>query len=551
MSGKIALMETLRAEGVRYVFGNPGTSEAPIMSALESYPDLDYVLAVQEGVAVGMADGYARRTRRPSFVNLHIHTGLANGISLLTDSFLAGIPIVVTAGNTDARKLAEGRWDLARIMAPVVKWSAEVTHPGQMASVMRRAFTEAKTPPTGPVFVGFAANAFDEEADQEIFPSSDAYVATAPDPEGLARAAELLMNAERPVLVVGDRVSQSGGTLAAVRLAERTGARVYSAGYTQVVFPTSHPQYLGMLSLRSPAIRSDLQRADVVLAVGMRVFSEFFHSSEPALGPDAKLIHIDSNSGELGRSERTEIALLADPAAALVALADSLDETMPGAAMEAAKSRAATLGALTAAAQASFDEDMRGDTDIRPMTAARMMSELARAWPDNAIMVDDAISSRGALYSAIKFDRPGDLEGEVGAAIGWGMGAALGVKLGSPERPVISVLGDGSAMMTVQALWTAAARKIPVVYVICNNSMYRILRVNMNVYLDQVLQQPDHERRFMGTEFEPSFDFAAIAQAFGVKSKRIEDPSEVGPALTEAVAANEPYLLDVVIDGSL
>ena len=109
MSGKIALMETLRAEGVRYVFGNPGTSEAPIMSALESYPDLDYVLAVQEGVAVGMADGYARRTRRPSFVNLHIHTGLANGISLLTDSFLAGIPVVVTAGNTDARKLAEGR----------------------------------------------------------------------------------------------------------------------------------------------------------------------------------------------------------------------------------------------------------------------------------------------------------------------------------------------------------------------------------------------------------------------------------------------------------
>ncbi|MCH8102629.1 MAG: hypothetical protein IIB28_05690 [Chloroflexi bacterium] len=105
--------------------------------------------------------------------------------------------------------------------------------------------------------------------------------------------------------------------------------------------------------------------------------------------------------------------------------------------------------------------------------------------------------------------------------------------------------------MTVQALWTAAARKIPVVYVICNNSMYRILRVNMNVYLDQVLQQPDHERRFMGTEFEPSFDFAAIAQAFGVKSKRIEDPAEVGPALTEAVAANEPYLLDVVIDGSL
>ncbi len=544
-------METLRAEGVRYIFGNPGTSEAPIMSALEGYPDLDYVLAVQEGVAVGMADGYARRTGKPSFVNLHIHSGLANGISLLTDSLLGGIPIVVTAGNSDARKMAEGRWDLARIMEPVTKWSTEVTHAGQMASVMRRAFTEAKTPPTGPVFVGLAANALDEEADQEIYPSSDPHIGSTPETDGLSKASDLLSQAERPVMVVGDRVGQSGGTLAAVRLAERTGARVYSAGYTQVVFPTSHPQYMGMLSLRSPAIRSDLQRADVVLAAGMRVFSEFFHTSDPALGPDSKLIHVDSNADELGRSERTDVALLADPAATLDALADSLDETMPGAAMEAAKSRAASLGALTAAAQASFDEDMLKDPGTQPMSAAKMMAELARAWPDNAVMVDDAISSRGALYSAIKFDKYGDLEGEFGAAIGWGMGAALGVKLGSPERPVISVLGDGSAMMTVQALWTAAARKIPVVYVICNNSMYRVLRVNMNVYLDQVLKEPDHERKYSNTEFEPSFDFAAIAQAFGVKAKRIEDAADVGPALTEAVAANEPYLLDVIIDGSL
>lgn len=551
MSGKIALMETLRTEGVRYIFGNPGTSEAPIMSALEGYPDLEYVLAVQEGVAMGMADGYARRTGEPAFINLHIHTGLANGISLLTDSFSAGIPLVLTSGNMDARKLSEGRPEVLKMVEANTKWSADVTHAGQMASVMRRAFTEARTTPTGPVFVGFAANALDEIAEQEIFPSAMPRISNQPSARVISEIADLLTDSDRPLMLVGDRVSQSGATAAAVAVAEQIGAHVYSAGYTQVVFPTSHPQYMGMMSMRSPAIREQVKRADVVLAVGTRPFGDFFHLGSALLSDDTKFIHIDSNADELGRAIRTDLAVLASPLGALLELSKELENNAPAPFTEAAKKRAASLGALTKAARDSFMEDMRKSDDSTPMSPARMMYELSRAWPENGIMVDDSISSRGALYSAFTFDQPGDLEGEVGAAIGWGMGAALGVKLGSPHRPVIAVLGDGSAMMTVQALWTAASRNIPVIFVICNNSMYRILRVNMNVYLDQVTEQSDMPRKYLGTGFDPTFDFAAIANAFGVQSKRIEDPSEIVLALQTAVASDAPYVLDIAIDGTL
>ena len=181
LAGKQMVMEMLRAEGVEYIFGNPGTSEGPLLDALEGFPDLKYMLAAQEGVAMGMADGYARATGRPSFVNLHIQTGLANGISLLHNASESGTPLVLTSCNSDIRKLAEGRTDLVEMTNEFTKWSAEVTHPEQVPGVLRRAFNEAKTPPTGPTYVAFSANALDDEADVEIVPSPQGYFRTAPD----------------------------------------------------------------------------------------------------------------------------------------------------------------------------------------------------------------------------------------------------------------------------------------------------------------------------------------------------------------------------------
>ena len=459
MTGKRALMEMLKVEGIEYIFGNPGTSESPILDELERHPELRYFLVTQEGVAMGMADGYARSTQRPAFVNLHIETGLANGISLLNNAYEGGTPMVLTSANKDVRKLAEGRTDLAGMVRMFTKWSAEVTHPEQVPSILRRAFNEAKTPPTGPTYVGFSANALDEEGEIDIAPSFEVYSRSAPDPSAVETAGSILGEASHPVIIVGDRVAQSGASDEAVRLAEILGARVYAGRYSEMNFPSDHPQFLGLIGPATPAGRQILASGDAVLALGRDSFGGFFHFLDRALAPGAKLIHIDSSGSDIGRSEPTDVGIVADPKTALAHLADALEASMSGSMREAAKGRAAAVAEEKAAQQGIWEAWLRSRWDAIPMSPERMMTEVAAAIPSDALIADDSVSTRPAVFGAMDFRVPGAILGERGGAIGWGMGGAMGMKLANPDRPVVAVVGDGSAMMTVQALWTA--RQLP------------------------------------------------------------------------------------------
>lgn len=551
MTGKRALMEMLRAEGVGYIFGNPGTSEGPILDELENYPDIRYMLATQEGAAMGMADAYARYRGEPAFVNLHIETGLANGVSLLANAAEGNTPLVLTSANKDIRKLAEGRTNLVEMVSQFCKWSAEVTHPEQVPSVMRRAFNEAKTPPMGPVYVAFSANALDDEADVEIVPSHNSYTRVSPDASAIDAAASILADAENPVLIVGDRVGQSDGADEAVRLAETIGAKVYASYFSQVNFPTSHPQFLGLASPGMPVGKALLDDADAVVAVGTPVFPGYFYFSGSALNPDTKLIHIDSDVTQIGRTEPTDIGIVADARTAMAALADALDLRMSGASKEAAKGRMASVSEEKAAQKAEWQERLRSRRDISPMSTERMMTEIAEALPDDAIVVDDSVTTRASVFGALDFDEPGSLLGITGGALGWGMGGTMGVKMANPGRPVVGIIGDGSAMMTVQALWTAANSDIPVVYVICNNRAYRVLKLNMNLYKGEILGHQDPASKYIAMDFPTPFDIAAIAEAMGVHGRKVEDPAELGDALRESIALGKPVVLDVSIDGAV
>jgi benzoylformate decarboxylase len=551
MTGKRALMEMLRAEGVQHIFGNPGTSESAIMDELERYPDLKYLLVTQEGVAMGMSDGYAKSKGVPAFVNLHIDTGLANGVSLLTNAYEGGTPLVLTSGNKDVRKLAEGRSDLVEMVKQFTKWSVEVTHPEQVPGVMRRAFNEAKTPPTGPTYVAFSANALDDEADVEIAPSPRGYFRTGPDRRAIEDASELLANASNPVMIVGDRVGQSQGMVEAVRLAELLGARVYATTFAYVNFPTGHPQFMGFVNPSMPAGREALSRADVVLAVGTDVFPAYFYFPGRTLSPNARLIHIDSAQGELGKSEPTDIGVLADPKVAMAELADALDSAMSGSARETAKGRTVAISREKAAQKAAWQKRAQDRWSISPMSTERMMTELARSLPPDTIIADDAVTTRAAIFGAMEFNEPGSIVGITGGALGWGMGGAMGVKLANPDRPVVAVVGDGSAMMTVQALWTAANENIPVVYVICNNKAYRVLKINMNTYKSQVLKEKSPRSQYIAMDFPIRLNIAGIAEACGVYGRQIEDPAELAPAMKHALSLGKPAVLDVVIDGTV
>ena len=551
MQGKYALMEMLRAEGVTHIFGNPGTSEAAIMDALQDYQDIQYYLVLQESVAIGMADAYARSTGEVGFVNLHIDNGLGNAFALLIDSKNSGTPLVITAGNKDVRKVSEGRSDLARMAEPFCKWSVEITHPEQYPSVLRRAFNEARTPPTGPVFISFSANSLDDEADVEIVPSNKLGFNILPSSEDISKTVDFLIDASDPIMIIGDRLGQYGGIDHAVRVAEKVGAKVYGHVSNQVNFPTDHKQYLGEISLRQKASRDALNQSDLVFAIGCPVFSDFFYQRGSVLKGETKLIHLDINGFEIGKSEPTDLGILASPGIALNMIADSLDELMNGIQIESAVSRSNNVAKISSETKKTFETLTVSQKGMNPMSPASMFNTLASTLPDAALIFNDSISNRPNLSNAMKFNKPGSMFANRGGSIGWGIGAGMGLKLANREKTVIAILGDGSAMMSLQGLWTAVDSKIPVIYVICNNSSYRILKLNMEVYLKTVLKQPERKSDYIGMDFRTPLDFASLADSFGAKGIRVTKEDQIPGAITSALNSKIPVVIDMIIDGSI
>ena len=554
MTGKEALVRMLIAEGVEYIFGNPGTSETPMMDALQDFPQIRYIQALQEGTAVGMADGYARATGRPAFANIHIAGGLANGISALYNAHRGGTPVVLTAGNSDTRMLLSEptlSGDLVEMTRQYTKWSHEIHHPADVPGAVRRAFKEARTPPTGPVFLSFPWDTMDEQADVDVIGGGSGYFRTRPDRDALARASQLLAQAENPVIVIGDRIAQSGGVAAMTQVAEMLGARVFAASFSEVNFPTSHPLWSGLLNTSSPVTRRLLAGADVVLAVGANIFSSFLYVDVPLLDPQSRLVHLDSAPREVEKNYPTEVGILADPATGLAELAEALEQDLTAPAKEAAATRMAELAEGRRRAQDEYRQRLRQRWDNSPIAVERMMHELAAAVPPGTIVADEAITSRPALMQEFDFDQPGSLYGIQGGALGWAMPGALGLKLAQPDRPVLAVVGDGASMYTVQALWTAATFNIPVVYAICNNRAYRILKVNMDIYLKRMLNDDARISEYTGMDFANPLDLAAMAQALGVASEKITDPAQIAPAARRMFDRGQPGLLDISIDGSL
>ena len=547
LEGKHALLQMFVAEGVNYVFGNPGTSETPMMTILPEYKDLDYILVLQEGVAVGMAEGYGRSTGTVPLVSLHIDNGMANGLSLMIDQLRSGTPMVMTAGNKDIRKLGPGRSDLAELARPFAKWSAEITHAGQVPSVIRRAFQEAKTSPTGPVFVGMSANAFDDVADVNIQPSTDVVQNSSTDPNALEEICDLLSTASKPIMIIGDRLN--GANQAAVKLAETAGIPVYGHGSFEVNFPATHPLWQGNLSVRNPDAVKAIRSADLIIAAGCTVFDDFFYQAEDIIPKSAKLVHIDSDPSSVGKSEPSDIAILAAPSEVITQLAESVSYEFTGTKAEEAALRVKDAASVSSARREAFAKSAMKQRNMSPMSPSTFAATFADALPSDATVFNDGISTGGLIFEAMSPDERGSYYAIRGGAIGWGMGATMGVQLGQPDRPVVGVMGDGTAIMTIQALWTAANSNIPAVFVICNNRSYRILKLNSNVYHRmQGLQTPES---YVASDFDLPLDFKSQADAYGVEGVRVETPDELTAEIQRGCELNKPLVIDAVIDGTV
>ncbi len=297
-----------------------------------------------------------------------------------------------------------------------------------------------------------------------------------------------------------------------------------------------------------------LQGADLVLAIGMDVFEELFYWGDVILNPMTKLIHVDPIPGRVGKSEPTDVGIVSHCGLAIEELIASIKASLSSNERRDIGGRAKDIMRQATARRRRFDEAVAGNWNKVPMIPERMMSELAQALPKNAMVVDDSVSHKYALRRYISATQRGDIRGVRGQSIGGGIGATMGTQCANPDRPVFSVIGDGSAMMTIQiqGLWTAANDHIPCIFVICNNGMYRVLKVNFGIYEREILKETEPaEYDLPYSDFPLPFDLASIATSMGVHGERIADPGEIRPAVELAIAAGEPTLLGIVIDGSL
>jgi len=549
MSGKRAFLELLKQEGVEILFGNPGTTELPLMDALAVENELRYVLALQEASVIGMADGYAQASGKLAVVNLHVTPGLGNAMGMLYDAQKAGSPILVTAGqhDQDFNTTEPILWaDLPPIARPFVKWSAEVHRLADLPRLLHRAAKTALAPPTGPVFLSLPGDILKAEGEVDLLAPTRVAAQLRGDPAAVKHAATVLAEAKRPLIVAGDAVARSKAHAELIELAELIGAPVYSELVPSTAsFPASHPLFRGAMTRMQGPIRKILEQYDVLFSVGGDLFTLSLPSDIEPMPDGLALIHLDTDPWELGKNYPPQVAILGDPKTTLPDITDSVRKAMSSGTRGAARERLDAAKAATIAERDALKvkaRELAGQSPVQPLALLNAIGEML---PKDTVIIDETISSGAGIRSLIRSDDPQSFYGLRGGGIGWGLPAALGVKLALPQRPVLALVGDGSAMYTCQALWTAAHERIAAVFVILNNSSYRILKQRL-VAQRGLAAQVD---RFVGMELnDPTIDYVGLARSLGVAAERATTVHDATNLIARGLKSDAPLLIDVPVD---
>lgn len=553
-SGRFAVIEQFLADDIDHMFGNPGTVEQGFLDALGSYPDMHYIVTLQETIAVAIADGYARATKRPAVVQLHSGVGLGNGVGMMYQAKRGGAPLVVIAGEAGLRydaMDAQMAADLVSIARPVTKWATRVVDSRSLLRVLRRAVKIAATPPTGPVFVALPADVLDELNDEPVVPTSLPQTRVTPDAALLEEAASLLMGAQRPMIIMGDGVAMSGAQVGLSRVAEALGALVWGANSSEVNMDERHPLFAGHLGhMFGHHSQPIVGQADAILIVGTYVLPEVFPTLGNPFADDARIVHIDLDAYEIAKNHGVDLGLVSDPGATLGALADTLERRLTQADREAARSKLAARAAEKDRQLAAMhDDDVQARRSVA-LHASEFMEALAARLPPDALIFDESLTFSPELTQYLPPRVPGSFFQTRGGSLGVGIPGALGLKLAHPDRPVVGFTGDGGSMYTIQALWTAAHHRIGAKFVILDNGAYQLLKLNIQQYwTDLGLPQGEFPASFdLG---DPGIRFDHLAESMGVPATRIETSAQVEPALERAFATDGPFLIDLVVSNEV
>ncbi|MCH9046248.1 MAG: thiamine pyrophosphate-binding protein [SAR324 cluster bacterium] len=548
MTGRGAFLTVLEDEGIEYLFGNPGTTELPIMDALVDHPRLKYVLGLQESVVVAMADGYSRASGRLSCANVHVAPGLGNAIGAMFNANFFGSPVIVTAGQQErGLALTEPMLysDLVPMAAPVVKWATEVQRVADVPRLFRRAAKVALTPPTGPVFVSLPGDVLLGAAEMELGAPTRVDSRTRPGDEGLQGLAERLLAAGAPAIIASQEVYSSDAFDELTAVAELLGAPVFNQSVPCLaVFPTEHRLFMGELTRNQQRVRRLLEPSDLLFMVGGDGLRMSIPGPVEPLPPGLPIVQVGTRDWELGKNYPTEIALDADVKETLKALVPLLESQRTPAQAEAARQRAERIQSDNwSAKRAVLMEKTENLATTKPIMPDYLMMQIANAIPDDGVIVDEGITCSRNLFNLLTVKHRQRIYGLASGGIGWGIAGALGVQLALPERRVVAVIGDGSSLYSIQALWTAAHMRLPVTFVIANNGAYSILKERLVAFGGSSVAK----ETMIGMDFDPPINFPALAESMGVTARRIEEPADIAPALHWAIAEERPVLLDVAV----
>jgi benzoylformate decarboxylase len=520
-----ATFDLFRAHEMTTIFGNPGSTELPM---LRDFPDdFTYVLGLQELVVVGMADGFAQASGRTTHVNLHTAPGVGNAVGGIFNAQSNKSPLLITAGQ-QVRPQITMEANLTNRDAilgpqPYVKWSHEPPRARDVPQAIARAIHHASLPPRGPAFVSIPMDDWELEADEDLKRSALARSVTGramPDPLALEELAQLLNDARSPVLVAGPDIDASGGWEAAVALAELQRLPVWATPATgggRLGFPEDHPNFRGVLPPAIGALSETLQGQDLVLVVGSSVFPYYPYIPGPLLPQGASLVQITNDPSEAARAPMGK-AIVGDVALAL----DRLFELLGPSERPAPEPR-----------------PLPGEpAEADPMSGSTAMAALADVWPEDGIAVVETPSSTIALRNRLRLSQAGSYYFSSSGGLGFGIAASVGVALAQPERPVVCVLGEGSAQYGITALWTAAAYRVPVTFLVLRNEEYMILKW---------FAEFEQAKGLPGLDL-PGLDVASVAEAYGVPSQEVDTREELAEALRSAIAVQEgPRLVQVPV----
>jgi benzoylformate decarboxylase len=535
------LIDILRDEGVTHIFGNPGSTEMPLMDALVDAADLSYVLGLQEATAVGMADGWALTSGKVGFVNLHAMGGLGNAMGALVASKASETPLVVTAGQQDTRHLMTEPWlsgDLVGLASPVVKWAREVRRGEDVAQALRRAFAIARTPPTGPVFLSLPMDVLDQEVAGPLPPAS-APPRRGPSPDAERLGQQLAgLDPDRVFVLLGDDLPK-GASEGLVAFAESAGFPVFGAQLTsRAAFPSAHPCWAGVVKPDFAWMHDRFKDAQAVVLVGGRAFVAYPYREERPAPEGVPFLHVADNPEAFGREHAADLALLGDIGATLASAAEAIRAKRDPA---RTASRLATLAARRKASEDALRTRILAER-ATPMSADAAVLATLDALPEGALIANDSAATFGAVQELMMI-RPGRYFFARGGVLGCNMPASVGAALACGEW-VVSFVGDGGAMYSPQALWSAAHYRARVIFVVFNNRRYGVLQ-NVARSLGYANAKAG---RFVGMEtVDPAIDFSALATSMGTPHALAATRKAVLAAFADAVKRDGPTLIEIPI----